>query len=131
MKTNELLKAYYDAFNKQNWQGMLDFLSEDVRHDINQGATEVGKARFKDFLGVMDAHYSEKVVDLVVMSNGEDRGAAEFFIDGVYKKSQEGLPEAKGQKYKIPVGAFFDIKNGKITRVTNYYNLPNWMDAVR
>jgi len=131
MKPNDLLKAYYDAFNRQDWPAMLGFLDENVRHDINQGATEVGKDKFKAFLGVMDAHYTEQVKNLVIMSNGADRAAAEFNIDGVYKKSQEGLPPANGQKYFIPVGAFFEIKNGKITRVTNYYNLPAWMDAVR
>lgn len=109
---------------------MLSYLDENVRHDINQGASEVGLGKFKDFLGVMDAHYTEKVVNLVVMASGDSRAAAEFFIDGVYKKSQEGLPPAKGQKYKIPVGAFFEIKNGKITRVTNYYNLNDWIAQV-
>lgn len=131
MKTADLIKAYYDAFNRMDWKTMLGFLDENVRHDVNQGGSEVGKGKFEDFLGVMDAHYTEKVVDLVVMTNGENRAAAEFFIDGVYKKSQEGLPPARGQKYKIPVGAFFDVKDGKITRVTNYYNLPGWMDAVK
>lgn len=131
MNSNDLLKAYYDAFNRQDWATMLSFLDDQVRHDINQGATEVGKDKFKAFLGVMDAHYTEQVKNLVIMSNGGDRAAAEFNIDGVYKKSQDGLPPANGQKYFIPVGAFFEIKNGKIARVTNYYNLPAWMDAVR
>lgn len=130
MTATALVSSYYDAFNKQDWSRMLSYLDENIRHDINQGASEIGIGKFKDFLGVMDAHYNEKVLNLVVMASGESRAAAEFVIDGVYKKSQDGLPPAKGQKYKIPVGAFFEIKNGKITRVTNYYNLNDWIAQV-
>ncbi len=28
-------------------------------------------------------------------------------------------------------GAFFDIRDGKIARVTNYYNLQDWIAQVR
>jgi hypothetical protein len=40
------------------------------------------------------------------------------------------LPEAKQQHYRLPVGAFFSIKNNKISRVTNYYNLQDWISQV-
>lgn len=125
-----IIEQYYQAFNSQNWEGMLNLLSDDVRHDINEGGQEVGKDKFRAFLKVMDEHYTEKVVDLVVMEGENGRVAAEFFIEGVYKKTQQGLPEARNQSYRIPVGAFFEIKNDRIARVTNYYNLANWIKAV-
>jgi len=40
------------------------------------------------------------------------------------------LPPANGQKYVLPGGAFFDIRGGKIARVTNYYNLQDWIAQV-
>lgn len=50
--------------------------------------------------------------------------AAEFTIEGVYLVTDKGLPEASGQQYSLPCGAYFSInKDGKISRVTNYYNL--------
>lgn len=131
MKAKELVTAYYSAFNRRDAEGLLSLLHEDVIHDINQGRTEKGKNLFRDFLGVMDAHYDEKANDLVVMASDDDkRASAEFRIDGVYKKSQPGLPQAKGQRYSLPVGAFFEIANGKIKRVTNYYNLTDWIAQV-
>ena len=33
----ELVLAYYAAFNRGDWEGMLALLSEDVAHDLNQG----------------------------------------------------------------------------------------------
>lgn len=127
----EVVRRYYDCFNRQDWAGMLGCLTEDVRHDINQGGTETGLENFKKFLNVMDEHYAEKVEDLCLMvSPNQTRVAAEFIIDGTYKKTQKPLPEAKGQHYRVPVGAFLEIRNGKISRVTNYYNLPKWIEAV-
>lgn len=131
MDTTELLQRYYAAFNAGNWEDMLSFLTDDVQHDINEGQTQRGKATFRTFLAKMDAHYREQATDLVVMSTPDGRrGAAEFVIHGEYLQTDEGLPEANGQKYVLPVGAFFEVQNGKIARVTNYYNLADWTRQV-
>ena len=59
------------------------------------------------------------------------RAAAEFFIDGRYLATQPGLPEARGQTYRLRVGAFFEFNaQGLITRVSNYYNLADWLRQV-
>ena len=44
--------------------------------------------------------------------------------------TDEGLPEARGQRYVLPAGAFFEIRDGKVARVTNYYNLNDWIAQV-
>lgn len=131
MKTKELITAYYAAFNKMDVESFLSLLTEDVEHHINQGQIEKGKLAFRKFMGVMDEHYQEKLVDLVIMVNEDgSRAAAEFTIEGIYKKTQEGLPLAHGQKYRIPVGAFFTIREGKVARIANFYNLPDWIQQV-
>lgn len=131
MDTTELLRNYYAAFNAGDWEGMLALLTDDVQHDINEGRTQAGKDTFRAFLAKMDAHYREQATDLIVMATPDgQRGAAEFIIHGEYLNTDDGLPEASGQKYTLPVGAFFEIRNGKIARVTNYYNLANWTRQV-
>ncbi len=126
-----LILSYYDAFNRGDMQTFLALLDEQVVHHANQGGQETGKAAFSTFMTKMNAHYKEQVVDLVVMVDKPGtRVAAEFRILGTYLKTDKGLPEARGQSYDLPVGAFFDVKNGKITRVTNYYNLNQWIAMV-
>lgn len=129
--TTELLQRYYAAFNAADWEGMLALLSDDVQHDINEGETQRGLDTFRAFLAKMDAHYREQAHDLVVMSTPDgQRGAAEFVIHGEYLRTDAGLPEAQGQRYVLPVGAFFEVRAGKITRLTNYYNLADWTRQV-
>ena len=133
MKAVSVVESYYDAFNRKDWAGMLAMLTDDVIHDANQGGREVGKKAFTAFLEVMNAHYDERLVDVVVMASADGRrAAAEFVCQGKYLKTQVGLPEARGQTYSLPVGAFLTVtKDSKIARVTNYYNLSEWIRQVK
>jgi steroid delta-isomerase-like uncharacterized protein len=127
----DLVLSYYDAFNRGDWVAMLDKLTDDVAHDLNQGARETGKDTFAAFLQRMNASYREQLRDIVVLG-GQDgrRAAAENVVHGEYHHTDEGLPPARGQTYVLPGGAFFDIRDGKIARVSNYYNLQDWIDQV-
>ena len=130
-ETIALIERYYAAFNRGDWEAMLAHLTEDVVHDLNQGAREKGRTAFRAFLARMDASYSEQLADIVVSATPDGtRAAAEYVVHGTYKASDEGLPPARGQKYVLPGGAFFDIKDGRIARVTNYYNLQDWIAQV-
>ena len=129
--TEELIRLYYEAFNAGDRPGMLRLLASGVVHDINQGASVRGVEAFETFLQHMDRCYAEQVEDLVVMVDASgSRAAAEFYIRGEYLVTDEGLPEAAGQKYHLRVGAFFEIQEGRIARVTNYYNLEDWVRQV-
>jgi steroid delta-isomerase-like uncharacterized protein len=131
MTTEELLRSYYAAFNAADYDGMVALLTEDVAHDINQGRRETGRAAFRAFLSHMEQCYSEQLKDIVVLVEPTGkRAAAEFIVHGVYKATDTGLPEATGQTYVLPAGAFFEVRDGLIARVTNFYNLPDWLRQV-
>ena len=127
-----LILDYYAAFNRSDWGAMLALLTDDVAHDLNQGARETDRDAFAAFLARMGRSYREQLRDIVVMAAPDgERAAAEYVVHGEYLASDEGLPPANGQKYVLPGGAFFDIRDGKIARVTNYYNLEDWIAQVR
>lgn len=130
-ETRLLIERYYDAFNRGDMDTFLGLLAEDVVHDINQGAREVGREAFSRFMERMNRHYREELVEPVVMTSEDgSRAAAEFVVLGTYLVTDEGLPEAHGQRYRLPAGAFFEVRDGWIARVTNYYNLQEWIRQV-
>ena len=130
-ETERLIRAYYAAFDAGDREGMLALLAEDVAHDVNQGPREVGRPAFREFLGQMDRCYRERILELVVMVDGSGmRAAAEFVVEGEYLATDSGLPPARGQRYRLPAGAFFAVEDGRITRVTTYYNLGDWIAQV-
>jgi len=129
--TMALIARYYAAFNAMDIEAILACLTDDVAHDINQGARETGKDAFRAFLGRMDHAYSEQLRDIVIMTSTDGtRAAAEFMVHGVYKVADDGFPPAHGQSYVLPAGGFFDITDGKISRVSVYYNLTDWIAQV-
>jgi steroid delta-isomerase-like uncharacterized protein len=131
MDTKSLIAAYYEAFNAGRTDDMLDLLHDEVEHHVNEGQIRRGKALFAEFNVHMTESYKENLTDIVIFANeAGDRAAAEFVVNGTYLKTDEGLPEARGQTYRLPAGSFFTIRDGKIARVTTYYNLADWMRQV-
>jgi steroid delta-isomerase-like uncharacterized protein len=126
----ELVTRYYDLFNRGDWDGMCALLADDVVHDLNQGERQVGAPAFRAFLDRMARSYREQLRDITVLGNGAGRAAAEYVVEGEYLVADEGLPPANGQRYTLPGGAFFDVRGGRIHRVTNYYNLTAWLRQV-
>lgn len=126
-----LVQAYYAAFNAGDRETMLGLLTDDVAHDLNQGARETGREAFIAFMQRMDASYRERLEDIVVMASADGtRAAAEYVVHGEYLADDAGLPPARGQRYVLPGGAFFAIRDGRIARVSNYYNLEDWIAQV-
>lgn len=130
--SEEILGSYYAAFNRGDSAGMLDLLTEDVVHEPSQGGVRTGKAAFAEFLSHMNRCYREKVIDPVFLTSSDgEQVAAEFMLDGEYLQTDIDLPPATGQRYHLRVGAFFELRDGLIARVSNHYNLADWLDQVK
>lgn len=130
-RATEQVLSYYAAFNRGDWDAMLDLLDDGVVHDLNQGPRETGRDAFGVFLQRMARCYREQLRDIVVMVSPDgSRAAAEYVVHGEYIADDEGLPPAHGQRYVLPGGAFFELRDGRIARVSNYYNLQDWITQV-
>lgn len=131
MGASAVIRSYYDAFNRGDFAAFVDLLADDVVHDLNQGGREIGKDAFRAFLNRMNRCYRETLTDIVIFESPDGtRGAAEFVVHGRYVATDERLPEATGQTYVLPAGAFFEVGGGKVARISNYYNLTDWIAQV-
>lgn len=128
---SDTVKRYFAAFNAGDVPGMLDCLSDDVAHHVNEGKIRQGKDLFAAFCAHMNRCYRENLTDMVIFdAQGGTRAAAEYIVNGTYLETDDGLPTANGQTYRLPAGSFFALDGGKITRVTTYYNLDDWKRQV-
>ena len=129
--SRETIERYYAAFNAGDGAGMLACVTDDIEHRVNEGDIRRGKALFAEFCAHMGQSYREELRDMVIFTTPDGmRGAAEFTVHGTYLQTDPGLPEARGQGYVLPAGAFFDLRGGLIARVTTFYNLADWMRQV-
>lgn len=129
--THDLLQKYYQAFNEENLEKFLSTLHPEVIHDICQGSTETGIEAFRAFMEFCFDVCKETAKDIVIITSEEGKyAAAKLTIDGVYLKDIANYPPARGQKYMLPVHAFFEIKNGLIYRMSCFYNQKDWIKQV-
>ncbi len=128
---NSIVREYFDAFNKGDVPGMLACLSDDVAHHVNEGQVREGKELFRTFCEHMNRCYREELTEIVIFeAERGTRAAAEFIVNGTYLETDDGLPEANGQKYRLPAGSFFSLENGQLTREVTYYKLADWTRQV-
>ena len=120
-ETRDLVARFVAAFNAGDHEAMLACLAEDVAHDLADGGREIGRERFRWFLGLLGRHFRETWADGAVMvGEGGVRAAAEFTRRGTYQATAEGLPPASGQRYAAAAGLFFEVDDGLITRVSDH-----------
>jgi len=125
------ITRYFEAFNAKDIPAMLECLTDDVAHHVNEGNIRIGRDAFEAFCQHMSQCYDETLTELVVfVAEDGGRGAAEYMVNGTYLASDAGLPEARGQGYRLPAGSFFSLTEGKISRVVTYYNLSDWVQQV-
>ncbi|MFA9230028.1 MAG: nuclear transport factor 2 family protein [Microgenomates group bacterium] len=129
--SRDTLIAYYAAFNAADPLAMLACVTPNIEHRVNEGAVRHGADLFAQFCAHMGVSYRERLTDIEIFINTTGtRAAAEFVVYGEYLKTDPGLPQANGQKYILPAGSFFDLKDGKISRITTFYNLNDWIAQV-
>jgi steroid delta-isomerase-like uncharacterized protein len=119
-----LVQRYFDAFNARDTEGCLSLLADDVVHDLagmhGDGGREAGKTAFRAWLDRTTRCFEEKAVDLYVTASADGRHAeAEYTLLGVYLETEDGLPDAEGQNYSLPALAVFEIRDGRVVRLTD------------
>lgn len=117
--TRDLIERCIEAFNAADHDRVLACLSDDVAHDGEGGVRDIGREKFRWYLGRRARHFRETIGDAaIMMAEGGGRAAVEFTLHGAYLASAEGMPAANGQRYSVPAGVFLDIDDARISRVT-------------
>jgi steroid delta-isomerase-like uncharacterized protein len=129
--TEALIKAYVDAANKNDNAAILALMHEDVAFDVSQSKREFGTGNLQLLLASKAAHIKEQLADAVIMSSEDgSHGAAEFTWKGSYIATIEGFPPANGQRFSMQAGLFFEVDDGKITRITSHRDMAEWVKQI-
>ncbi|HRQ64662.1 MAG TPA: ketosteroid isomerase-related protein [Xanthomonadaceae bacterium] len=130
-RTTELILACYAAYNRGEVRTVLELLCDDIVHDINEGRRERGREAFAVYLERRHRCYRERLSQVVVMTSHDGtRAAAEYVVEGEYVDTDGDMPAAHGQRYRLAGGAFFEVRDGRIARISNYFNQSDWLRQV-
>ncbi|WP_161867159.1 nuclear transport factor 2 family protein [Pseudomonas yangonensis] len=127
----DLLQRYFNALNDRDIRACLSLVSDELIVEPNQGFAEHGRDAFAAFLERQQHCYRETLEPLAILVEPQGQHAAcEYRVTGEYLATDEGLPEACGQRYEMRVGAFFEIRQGLISRISLHFNLPDWLAQI-
>lgn len=130
-ETRALIGRFLDASNAGDVEAMLALVGEDVAYDPFDGERAIGREALRWQLGLAARHFDERLSDIAVMTApGGVRAAAEFTVRGTYRESAEGLPAARGQRYTLAGGMFFEVDEGRISRISAVRNRAQWAAAL-
>ncbi len=125
-----MIADYFAAFNAGDVPGMLACLSDDVAHHVNEGQVRRGKEPFAAFCDHMSSCYRRRrSTDMVLF---EARGTARarrlnMWSTAPTSKRMTGCPRRGVRPTACPRARSSMSSDGKITRVTTYYNLADWI----
>jgi steroid delta-isomerase-like uncharacterized protein len=115
----QMLKRFLDAFNRQDVDGIMEFLAEDCVFETPRGPDPwgrrlVGKEQVREgfearFAGIPDIHYGK---DRHWVAG--DRGVSEWTITGT---------DSSGERVEVQGCDLFEFRDGKITRKDAYWKL--------
>lgn len=119
-RTTELVLDFLAAFNRGDWAGMLELLDDGIVHDFDPGRRETGKVAFAAYLHAR-AENRKQLRDIVVMTSPDGaRAAAEYMAHGECEAAAPSRVGVHRQRYALPGGTFFAVRDGLIARVGNY-----------
>jgi steroid delta-isomerase-like uncharacterized protein len=123
MKTEiDLVKQWLDAMNKHNVKKMTALCSKDAVGDEvadpppAQGRDQIAKSYQELFKG-----FSDCKVEILNIFSGQGRVLAEVRWSGTNRADFRGTP-ATGRFVDLRIAYIFEIENGKISKITEYYD---------
>lgn len=113
MKTNtDIVMAFIDAWNRMDWNGVIDLLTEDVFYHNIPMQPLVGKETVRAFIGGMNV----QSVNWEVLSIAENGNK-------VLTERVDNFVMGNGKQVSVPVMGTFEIRDGRIAAWRDYFDL--------
>ncbi|MFA9461318.1 nuclear transport factor 2 family protein [Thiohalorhabdus methylotrophus] len=118
--TRQLLGRYFRAYNARDIEKLLLLVHDDLLHDVETCRREIGKQAFARFLAAKNARCDEHVYDLEILVSRDGRhAAAEYKVLGFFLEPGD-RPAPSAETYRVGAGTFFDVRDGRIGRISSY-----------
>ena len=129
--TEKMMSDYLTAWNTHDVEKLLSFFTDDCVYNCTpMGKVSRGKQELKDFISNTFTEFPDFKLEMKSAFNAGDRGAGEWVMSGTFAHSNMPGVTATGKKFSIPGATINKFSGGKISRVTNYWNLAAFLQQV-
>jgi steroid delta-isomerase-like uncharacterized protein len=128
---DKMLKDENAAWNVHDVHKIATFYTDDcIKEDLAVGAATRGKEEMKALIrGAFTAMPNLKIELQMLFSSG-GCAASEWVMSGTYSVNYPGMPSATGKDFKIKGASIMELRNGKISRISDYWNYASFLQQV-
>ena len=125
------MNDYLAAWNSHDVERILSFFTDDVVYeDVAIGKVNRGKKEVKDFISSMIVDFPDFKFEMKSGFNAGDWSAGEWVMSGTFAHSSiPGLP-ATGKTFSVRGASITQLRKGKISRNSDYWNLTSFLQQV-
>jgi steroid delta-isomerase-like uncharacterized protein len=126
--TEKVVKDFLRAYNSGDADKAASFLTDDcVYEDVALGEVFHDKKETIGFFNLVYADVPDYKWELKSIFGAGDRVAFESVFSGTHTHSSSPDIPATGKYAAFKAATIVELRNGKINRVTDYYNLPSFL----
>ncbi len=127
----KMLKDENAAWNTHDVNKIATFYTGDcIKEDIAVGKATRGKEEMKALISGAFTAMPDMNIELVTIFNCGNWAATEWTMSGSYSKSYPGFPSATGKKFSVRGATIMELRNGKISRISDYWNFASFLQQV-
>lgn len=132
MTTNldKMMNDYIAAWNSHEVERILSYFTDDVIYeDVAMGIVNRGKNEVKDFINSIFIGFPDFKIELKSIFISGDWAADEWILSGTFTNSFMEMP-ATGKSFSERGASIAELRKGKISRNSDYYNMASFLQQV-
>ncbi len=128
--TESIIKDSISAVNSHDIDKAISFYTDDcIYEDVAAGQVNHGKEELKAFLQEMFDMSPDVKFELKSVFSTGDWAASEWVMTGTHAGNTPGLP-ATGKIFSIRGASIHQLRNGKMSGQSDYWNLMSFLQQV-
>jgi steroid delta-isomerase-like uncharacterized protein len=126
----KMVKEYVVAWNSHDMERVISFYTDDcVCEDLGAGVVNHGKKELEVFFKASFDAFPDMKFELKSVFSAGDWVASEYISSGTHAHSGFGIP-ATGKRFSIRTASIAEMRDGKICRSADYYNMVTFLQQV-
>lgn len=126
-----MIRDWVEAENSQDADRFASFYTDDcVWEDVALGLVNRGKKQVKAYFKSMFDAFPNLKFEVQSVFAASNWGVCEFLMTGTQADDFPGVPDTGGKRFSVRGVSVIQLRNGKISRNSDYWNMATLLQQV-
>jgi len=128
----KMLKEENTAWNIHDVDKIATYYTNDcIKEDLAIGKSTRGINEMKALIAGAFATIPDMDIKLVTVFTSGDWAATEWIMSGSYSNNFPGMPQATGKSFSVRGASIIELRNDKISRISDYWNYASFLQQIQ